>query len=425
MHLRCARFACRERRCLDQPLDHRRRREEQAALETGEERHDLVGVESARLRDDVDCAARHVRHDVKAGTVRQRRRMQERVTRGDRLDVGHEALRHREQVAVRDLHALRTSRGAAGVEQPGRRIRVHRRPARRAAGAPPSARARRCRARCNARAMRRRRPPSAACHAASAKAQRAPLSPSTNASSFGCSFALTGTATSPAHQHANSVSMYAGLVARRRSRRDPRPPGRRRACRPRAPPPVAPASRSRAAPVSRARPREGAATCARFAPASSRGCASRPSVPAPADVLHDLACRVATGNAGDAAARMRARSAQVEAGHRHPVVRRGRARAARRKAGRATARRERYRRRSGRIRARGRAATARGSPGRSLESRARSRRRWPASAPPLPRARRPRYGRRRRRAGRGARAGRRGSPRASPPAPACRRPSTG
>ena len=41
------------------------------------------------------------------------------------------------------------------------------------------------------------------CHAASTNAQRASLSPMTNASSFGCSLALTGTATSPAMRTAS------------------------------------------------------------------------------------------------------------------------------------------------------------------------------------------------------------------------------
>jgi len=60
-----------------------------------------------------------------------------------------------------------------------------------------------------------------ASHASSTNANRAPQSASTNASSCGCSLVLTGTATSPAHQQANSASMYAGALRETSATRSP------------------------------------------------------------------------------------------------------------------------------------------------------------------------------------------------------------
>ena len=62
----------------------------------------------------------HVRQHVQARAVRQRRRMEDRVARRDRLDIGEEAPAHREQIAVRDHDALGTPRRTARVEQPRR-----------------------------------------------------------------------------------------------------------------------------------------------------------------------------------------------------------------------------------------------------------------------------------------------------------------
>jgi len=58
-------------------------------------------------------------------------------------------------------------------------------------------------------------------HCASVKIQRAALSSITNASSRGCSLLLTGTATSPAHQQANSASTYAGWLRDATTTRSP------------------------------------------------------------------------------------------------------------------------------------------------------------------------------------------------------------
>ena len=121
MHFRRSSRACRERRRVDQALQHRRRREEEAALPRVDAAHDLRGIEAARCGDHVDGAARDMRDHVQARTVRQRRRMQDRVAGRDGLDVGQKTLRHREQVAVSDLHALGPAGGAARVEQPRRR----------------------------------------------------------------------------------------------------------------------------------------------------------------------------------------------------------------------------------------------------------------------------------------------------------------
>jgi len=53
--------------------------------------------------------------------------VQDRIARRDRLDVGEKALRHRDEVRVRDLDALRPAGRAARVEQPRGRIGSDRR----------------------------------------------------------------------------------------------------------------------------------------------------------------------------------------------------------------------------------------------------------------------------------------------------------
>ena len=116
----------RQLRRVDQALHHRRRREEERALPHVDEVHDFRRVETARGGDDADRAARDVRNQVEARAVRQRRRMQDGVAGFDALDVREKALRHREQVAVRDLDALGPARRAARVEEPRRIVRCHR-----------------------------------------------------------------------------------------------------------------------------------------------------------------------------------------------------------------------------------------------------------------------------------------------------------
>ena len=51
-------------------------------------REDLLRLEAAGLRHHVDPEPRHMRHDVEAGAVAHRRRMQDRVAGRDRVDLG-------------------------------------------------------------------------------------------------------------------------------------------------------------------------------------------------------------------------------------------------------------------------------------------------------------------------------------------------
>ena len=55
---------------LDQPLDHGRSGEKARALPTSEQLDDLIRIEAARLRNDVDRGARNMRHDVQPRAVR-------------------------------------------------------------------------------------------------------------------------------------------------------------------------------------------------------------------------------------------------------------------------------------------------------------------------------------------------------------------
>ena len=111
---------------VDQALDHRRRGEHGDAGVGLREREDLGGVEATARRDHLLRPAQDVRQPVEPGAVRHRCGVDDAVVRADHVDVGEIAERHREQVAVRDHHALRPSGRAAGVEEPrqvvGRRV---------------------------------------------------------------------------------------------------------------------------------------------------------------------------------------------------------------------------------------------------------------------------------------------------------------
>ena len=79
---------------------------------------DLGGVEPAACRDHLLRAAQDVRQRIEPRAVRHRRGMHDAVVHSDPVDVGEVAERHREQVAVRDHHALGLPGRAARVEQP-------------------------------------------------------------------------------------------------------------------------------------------------------------------------------------------------------------------------------------------------------------------------------------------------------------------
>ena len=191
---------------LDEALHHRGRGKKTRALEDVDQLDNFSRIEAARFRHDVGRAGENVRQHVESRAMRQRSGMQDRVAWRHRLDVGQEALAHRAQIAVGNDHALRSTRRAARVEEPRRICRGARAGSLRGGAAQKSlvlgaAQARTTRS--SGRRIADRRLPSA-----STKAKRAPLSARMKASSRGCSFALTGTATSPAHQQPNSASTY-------------------------------------------------------------------------------------------------------------------------------------------------------------------------------------------------------------------------
>ena len=104
-------FRCRSRRVSDlrsgeQALHHRRRGEEKARSHARSRSQISARIETAGFGYHVDRSGEDVRHHVESRAVRQRRRMQDRVARRDRLDVAQKARAHRPQVAVRDHHSL-------------------------------------------------------------------------------------------------------------------------------------------------------------------------------------------------------------------------------------------------------------------------------------------------------------------------------
>ena len=137
----------RRARVVDEALDHGRRGEHRDAGMDARKLEDLGGVEPAARRDHLLRAAQDVRQRVEPRAVRHRRGVDDAVVRADPVDVGEVAERHREQVAVRDHHALGPPGRAARVEEPGQVVgrRVGDRRAvrrRRAAGDTPRSRRR-------------------------------------------------------------------------------------------------------------------------------------------------------------------------------------------------------------------------------------------------------------------------------------------
>ena len=53
-----------------------------------EQSEDLLRLEAAGFRHDVDAAPHHMRHDVEAGAVAHRRRVQDRIAGRNRVDLG-------------------------------------------------------------------------------------------------------------------------------------------------------------------------------------------------------------------------------------------------------------------------------------------------------------------------------------------------
>ncbi len=83
------------------------------------QRENLLRLEAAGFRHDVDAAAHHSGHHVEAGAVAHRRRVQQRIAGRQRVDLGGIGLARGGQHLVRQHRALRPAGGARGVEQPG------------------------------------------------------------------------------------------------------------------------------------------------------------------------------------------------------------------------------------------------------------------------------------------------------------------
>ena len=111
-------IGARRLRVVDQPLDDGGRGEHRQPAQCGRQLEDLRWIEPARGRDHVTRAGHHVRDGIEAGAVRHRRRVDDRVTRIDRVHVDEVGQAHRHQVAVAQHHALGFAGGAARVEQP-------------------------------------------------------------------------------------------------------------------------------------------------------------------------------------------------------------------------------------------------------------------------------------------------------------------
>ena len=92
-----------------------------------EQREDLLRLEAAGFRHDVDAAPHDMRHDVEAGAVAHRRGVQDRIAGRSRIDLGQIGLARGGQHAVGEHRALRPAGRARGVEQPGEIVAVARR----------------------------------------------------------------------------------------------------------------------------------------------------------------------------------------------------------------------------------------------------------------------------------------------------------
>ena len=103
---------------LAQPAEQRRRDEEGAALAGGDEREQLGRVEAAGRRQHLGRAPADEGEAEEAGGVAQRRDVQERVARADRVHVGVVRGGHRQEVSVRQPCALGAPGRARREEDP-------------------------------------------------------------------------------------------------------------------------------------------------------------------------------------------------------------------------------------------------------------------------------------------------------------------
>ena len=84
-----------------------------------QQRREFAGIEAAAGRQHLMRRLRDVRKSEQADGVRLRRQMEKTVPRGQPIDVGEIADRHRQEIAMAEHRALGTSSRAAGVEYPG------------------------------------------------------------------------------------------------------------------------------------------------------------------------------------------------------------------------------------------------------------------------------------------------------------------
>ena len=123
MVLRPAWSAAARARVPGQALDHRGGAEQGHALVSVEQLEHLRRIEAAARRHDLAGALGGVRQDVEPRAVRHRRGVEDGVRGRDLVDVGEVAQRHGQQILVGEHRALGPARGAAGIEQPGDRVR--------------------------------------------------------------------------------------------------------------------------------------------------------------------------------------------------------------------------------------------------------------------------------------------------------------
>jgi hypothetical protein len=111
-------------RAIDHPLHHGGRREHRQIAPSLEQRENLFRLEAAGFRNDVDPEPHDMRHDVEAGAVAHRRRMQDRIARRNGIDFRRIGVARLRKIAVRQHRAFRPAGGAGSVKQPGQIVAV-------------------------------------------------------------------------------------------------------------------------------------------------------------------------------------------------------------------------------------------------------------------------------------------------------------
>ena len=107
---------------LDETLQHRRRGEHGGPRPCPEQAKNLVRVEGAGLRHDMHAHAHEMRRSIETRAMAQRRGVNDRIARPDRIHFCDVGMAHHCEHAMGEHCALGPSGRARGVEQPGQII---------------------------------------------------------------------------------------------------------------------------------------------------------------------------------------------------------------------------------------------------------------------------------------------------------------